>query len=219
MPRRRTVTSPHRNATMTSSLQDIKSKKFYVALLAEFLGTLLLVLVACGSCISPGTNTVQISLCFGFSVASIVWAIANVSGGHINPAVTIGFLATRKISIVRALLYIVVQSLGAVVGAGLLKALTPSNLQGTLGTSSPGPGVSAGQAFGVELVLAFVLVFVVFGTCDGNRRDLSGSGPLAIGISIAMCHLWAVSIRYLFFICFILPFHNIINLSESRALF
>ena len=105
----------------STSLQDLKTKKFYVALVAEFLGTMLLVLVACGSCLDPETNVVQIALCFGLSVASIVWAIANVSGGHINPAVTIGFLVTRKISIVRFLLYIVAQMAGALVGAGLLK--------------------------------------------------------------------------------------------------
>jgi len=184
---------------MTTSLQDLKSKKFYVALVAELLGTMLLVLVACGSCLVPDTNTVQISLCFGLSVASIVWAIANVSGGHINPAVTIGFMAARRISVVRFILYIVFQCAGALIGAGLLRGLTPDSLHATLGTSGPSIKdaqgefiVSQGQAFGIELFLGFVLVFVVFGTCDGNRKDLSGSGPLAIGLSIAMCHLWAV---------------------------
>ena len=82
-----------------TSLQDVKSAKFWLALIAEFLGTFLLVLFACGSC--DGGDIVRISLAFGLSVATIVWGIAHISGGHINPAVTIGFLVTRKISLLR----------------------------------------------------------------------------------------------------------------------
>jgi len=89
----------------SSSDLEVKSVKFWQAVLAEFVGTLFLVLVACGSCAKfdpkEPTDVVKISLAFGLSVATIVWIIAHISGGHINPAVTIGFLFTRKIGLIR----------------------------------------------------------------------------------------------------------------------
>jgi aquaporin-4 len=176
---------------MAGSIDDLKSKRLWTAMIAEFLGTLLLVLVACGACLFEVTIT-KLALSFGLSVATIVWTIANVSGGHINPGVTIGFLVTRKISVLRAIVYIIAQTLGAIVGAALLKALTPSSYTGNFGTPSLGNGTSAGQGFGIELFITFVLVFTVFASVDSGRNDVGGSVPLTIGLSIAMCHLWAV---------------------------
>ena len=77
-------------------------------------------------------------------------------------------------------------------GAGILKALTPDGLNESLCTPTPAAGVSIAQTFGYELLLTFVLVMTVFATCDWNRSGIGGSGPLAIGLAIAMCHLWAV---------------------------
>ena len=94
----------------------------------------------------------------------------------------------------RAFLYIVVQSAGAVAGAGILKGLTVSpNNTDVVCTPKPGPGVTLGMTFGVEAFVTFVLVMTVFATCDSLRSGINGSGPLAIGLSITMCHLWAVS--------------------------
>jgi len=90
-------------------------------------------------------------------------------------------------------LYVVVQSLGAIAGAAVLKAVSVSGTNDALGTPTPGSGVTYGQIFIIELIISFVLVFTVFATCDSNRSGIGGSGPLAIGLSIAMCHLWAVS--------------------------
>ena len=186
-------------------LSELKTMKFYVTLLAEFLGTMFLVLVACGSALAPagatltlasqdvaatcGATTIQIALGFGFSVATMVWATAHVSGGHINPAVSFGFVVTRKISWIRFIFYVIMQAAGATLGAALLKGLVPD--AGSIGTSQLS-GVSRGQGFGMELLITFVLVFTVFASVDGGRGDIGGSVPLTIGVSIAMCHLWAV---------------------------
>jgi len=200
-----------------NSIQDVKTVKLWTALLAELLGTMFLVLVACGACAKfpvippepsdptaepptkpgvvlcdPPGDIVQISLAFGFSVGTIVWIICRVSGGHINPAVTFGFLVTRKITVIRAVLYIVSQCVGALLGALILKAVSPIEANKNLGHSAPNALVSTTQALFIEMLITFVLVWTVFATCDSQRKDLSGSGPLAIGLSIAMCHLWAV---------------------------
>jgi aquaporin-4 len=187
----------------SSNLEDLQSAKFWVALLAEFIGTQLLVTVGCGACASTPTLTpsiVQLSLAFGLSVATIVWVIAHVSGGHINPAVTIGFLVTRKISLVRGLFYIISQCLGAIAGAGLLHFATPrgggnsSIANPTLGTSAPpfGDQVEVYQIVIIEYTITFLLVLTVFATVDKRRVGFAGSGPLAIGLSVAMGHFWAV---------------------------
>jgi len=94
---------------------------------------------------------------------------------------------------VRAILYVIVQSVGAIAGAGILRGLTGND---NVCTPTPNPtyDLSVGQVFGIELMITFVLVLTVFATCDSVRTSLGGSGPLAIGLSITMCHLWAVRI-------------------------
>jgi len=179
-----------------SSRTDLKTRKFYVAVFAEFVGTMLLVLVSCGSTLQ-GTGpvqsaTVRIALTFAFSVGSIVWAIGNVSGGNINPGVTIAFFVTRRMSLVGFLLYITAQTLGGIAGAAILYALAPESYNGNLGTPGLSTGVSVVQGFFVEMFLVFILVLVVFASCDELRGDVGGSVPLQIGVAIGMCHLWGV---------------------------
>lgn len=192
---------------MTSNCGDLKTKRLYTACVAELLGTMLLVLVACGAAqnASGDSKILTISLAFGFSVGTIVWMIGHISGGHINPAVTIGLVAARRITIIRGVLYIGAQVLGALIGAAILGALTPGDnpslghctvtrpvldVDGTVLT----PGINTLQAFGVELMEGFILVFVVFSSIDANRTGLGGSIPLTVGIAIAMCHLWAIKL-------------------------
>ncbi|XP_033754572.1 aquaporin-4-like [Pecten maximus] len=183
-----------RRYRMITSIDDLKSLRFWKAVGAEFLGTLLLVIVGCGSCVAwdADNKVVQIAFCFGLSVATIVWSIGHVSGGHINPAVTCAFFITRQISLARAVLYIVVQCLGAIIGAGLLKGMTPTRRQDSLGATVPHNDVDGGKAFGIEFFITFILIFTIFATCDKKRKDLGGSFPLSIGLSVTMCHLFAI---------------------------
>ncbi|ELU08026.1 hypothetical protein CAPTEDRAFT_167790, partial [Capitella teleta] len=175
---------------------ELKALRFYVACLGEVLGTFFLVLVGCGSCSPPG-DVVRISLTFTLAIATIVWNVGRVSGGHLNPAVTIGFLVARRITVGRAFFYVLAQVVGAILGAVTLKGLV-ANKEGwekfreSLGTSTRADGVTEVEVFGVELLITFVLVWTVFATVDSKRSDTQGSKPLAIGLAIGMCHLWAV---------------------------
>jgi len=175
------------------------------SLLAELIGTMLLVLIGCGSCIggdqddpssyfSDQANIVRISLAFGVAVASIAQSIGHVSGCHINPAVTSGLIAGGKIGVLKGLLYILCQSLGAILGAATLSSLTSPVIRGGtgLGVTGVSESLTAGQAFGVEFLISFVLVLVVYGAAADSNNDVKGSAPLAIGLSITCCHLWAI---------------------------
>ncbi|TRY61335.1 hypothetical protein TCAL_12967 [Tigriopus californicus] len=167
------------------------------SLTAELIGTLLLVLIGCGSCLGgPSADFVRIALAFGVTVATIAQSIGHISGCHINPAVTAGLFVGRKIGLIKALLYIVVQCLGATLGSGILMALSNETIRGYggLGMTSVNPKISAGQAFGIEFLITFVLILVIFGAAadDNNTPNVKGSAPLAIGLSITTCHLFAI---------------------------
>jgi len=93
-------------------------------------------------------------------------------------------------------MYFIAQLLGAIIGACFLDSLAfIETMSSDLCTPQPVTGVvSVRQCFGYELFITFVLVITVFATCDAGRSEIGGSGPLAIGIAVAMCHLWAVRI-------------------------
>uniref|UniRef100_T1IS40 Aquaporin n=1 Tax=Strigamia maritima TaxID=126957 RepID=T1IS40_STRMM len=194
------ITSPHCTMSSKSFLdkflnhKEITTANLWKSLIAELIGTFFLVLVGCGSCISwnEPDDLLQIALAFGVTVATMVQCICHISGGHINPAVSIGMLVTGKIGLIRCLLYILGQCIGAVIGSALLRAFTPEALHKSLGATIVNEDVGGAEAFGIELFITFVLVFTVFAVCDENREDVKGSAPLAIGLSVATCHLFAI---------------------------
>jgi aquaporin TIP len=154
---------------------------------AEFIGTFALIFVGAGSVAFARTLT-DIALAHGLVIAVFVSALAFISGGHFNPAITLGFLVTKRIAPMLALWYWVVQFGGATLAALLLKWVLPKALedQAHLGAPALGGGIGSGAAVVVEAVLTFFLVFVVFATAVDPRGAFKQIAGLAIGFTITL---------------------------------
>jgi aquaporin TIP len=154
---------------------------------AEFIGTFALIFVGAGS-IGFARTLTDIALAHGLVIAVFVSAFGFISGGHFNPAVTLGFLVTRRITVRLAVLYWIVQFGGAVVAALLLKWVLPNSIetQSSLGAPLLGSGIGSGAAVVVEAVLTFFLVLVVFATAVDPRGAFQQIAGLAIGFTISL---------------------------------
>jgi aquaporin TIP len=164
-------------------------------LVAEFVGAFALIFIGVGAVISTqaGGALITVALAHGLAIATMVSAVGHISGGHFNPAVTIGALVTQRIRIPDAVAYIVAQLLGASAGAGLIRLAVPRRIWEPVSFGVPlvasgpqGKVISAGQAVLIEAVLTFFLVWVVLATAydpDGAFGKIAG---LAIGFAIAM---------------------------------
>ncbi|XP_028566442.1 aquaporin-5-like [Podarcis muralis] len=171
------------------------SLAFFRAVFAEFLATMIFVLIGVGSALnwpSALPQMVQISMAFGLAIATLVQSVGHVSGAHINPAVTVALLVAQKISVVRSVAYVVAQMLGAIAGAGVIHQLTPADIRGTLAVNALHNNTGAGQAVAVELILTFLLVLCVFASTDSRRTDVVGSPALSIGLSVTVGHFLGI---------------------------
>jgi MIP family channel proteins len=152
---------------------------------AEFVGTLALIYVGVMVIVAgaPG-NVVAIALAHGLTIAVMVSATMSISGGQLNPAVTLGLLVAHKISVGQAAVNVASQLLGGVVGA-MLAAASTAGSGIAAGIPAAATGVSVGQGILIETIATFFLVFVVFGT-GVDPRFGARIGGLAIGLTVAL---------------------------------
>ena len=151
------------------------------ALAAEFIGTFSLIFIGAGAAAVSG-NLVAVALAHGLVVMAFAYSYGNISGTHINPAVTIGLLVGGQIKLGEAIGYVVVQLIGGIVGASALKYIAGP---GPLGATVPAEGVGVGQTFLLEVILTFLLVNSIYHCAvSGKAGNLA---PVAIGLTLVAC--------------------------------
>jgi aquaporin TIP len=159
---------------------------------AEFVGTFALVFVGAGSIATAGEigdpSLIGVALAHGLVIGVMASAVGHISGGHFNPAVTFGFLVTRRMAPALAAVYWVAQLVGGLLGALLLTALLPDDLTDPvkLGVPALGGGLGAGAGGGLGAILTFFLVWVIFATAADPRGTFASIAGLAIGLTITL---------------------------------
>jgi len=176
------------------------------ALIAEVFGTFWLVFGGCGSAmlstgLPGGIGLLGVSLAFGLSVLTMAYAVGHVSGGHFNPAVTVGLWAGGRFPLARVAPYVVAQVAGAIIAAFALYWIAsgkPGFMLGAgsiasngVGSHSPA-GYSLSAGFAVEMLLTGFFLFVIMGSTHG--RAPAGFAPIAIGLCLTLIHLISIPI-------------------------
>ncbi|XP_064945575.1 aquaporin PIP1-2-like isoform X2 [Musa acuminata AAA Group] len=166
---------------------ELSSWSFYRAGIAEFVATFLFlyitILTVMGvvksdtKCSTVGIQ--GIAWAFGGMIFALVYCTAGISGGHINPAVTFGLFLARKLSLTRALFYMVMQCLGAICGAGVVKGFRKGLYESNGGGANVvAAGYTKGDGLGAEIVGTFILVYTVFSATDAKRNARDSHVPV-----------------------------------------
>ena len=174
----------------------MSSVKKYIA---EFIGTAVLVIFGCGTAMTVGCDAASGSgylltaLAFGLVIVAMAYSVGNISGCHINPAVSIGMLVAGKLSVKDFIGYVIAQFAGATAGALFLKVLfdmTPVvDKTGAYGSNALA-GAHIGISFVLEAVLTFVFVFVILGVTSKKEND--STAGLVIGFTLTLIHILGI---------------------------
>lgn len=169
--------------------------------MAETIGTMILVLMGCGSAVFNGgcgtpAQVLMVAMAFGLSVVAMAYTIGGISGCHINPAITLGCMLSGRMKAKEGIMYMVFQVMGALIGSTIIWILTSNidmNYATTTGANACAPGVSLIGGLIAEVIFSFVFVLVVLGTTDAKKGAGNLAG-LAIGLSLILVHIVCIPI-------------------------
>ena len=172
---------------------------------AEFVGTFWLVFGGCGAAVlsaafpNLGIGFLGVALAFGLTVLTMVYAIGHISGGHVNPAVTVGLVVGKRFPVSEMLQYIIAQVLGAIAAAAVLYVIASGKpgfqpdgfASNGFAEHSPG-GYSMGASVLIEIVVTFFFLMIILGATD--RRAPQGFAAIAIGLGLTLANLVAIPV-------------------------
>jgi aquaporin Z len=153
---------------------------------AELVGAFALIFVGVSAGLLAGNDLVAVALAHGLTIAVMVSALGHISGGHFNPAVTVGFLVTRRIAPVLAGVYIFAQLLGATLGALTARWIFPGQADEDRGVPVVNEALDPFNGMALEAILTFFLVWVIFATAVDPRGTFKAVAGLAIGLTITL---------------------------------
>nr|QKE23048.1 aquaporin 14 [Nothobranchius rachovii] len=167
--------------------RELRSRQFWSAMLAELLGTLLLVSAVLGTSV-PGPDEAPVgplypAVALGAVIIALGHCFGEISGAQVNPAVTLSLLATRKLDVLRALVYVSAQCLGACLGTLALYLALPLKTTADHFVNKVPIELNAAQALGIEMLCTFEMVFTIFSVEEQRRRESPEPGNLAIGLA------------------------------------
>lgn len=166
--------------------------------LAEAIGTMVLVLLGCGSAVFNGgcattAQVLTVAFAFGLSVVAMAYAIGSISGCHINPAITLGCMISGRMGVKEGVGYMISQVVGAIVGSAIIFVLLQGFDVTATTTGANGYTCSTLTAFLAEAIFTFIFVLVVLGVTDANKGNSSLAG-LAIGLTLVLIHIVCIPI-------------------------
>lgn len=165
---------------------------------AEFIGTLVLTLVGTGVAVLSGGDLVATSLAFGLSIVACAYAIGDISGCHINPAVSLAMLMTKKLEKKDFICYVIAQVLGAIAATTVLFLILYGTSQGTTNLGANGFGtlsatnISLMAALLTEIILTYIFILTILGVT--NDKKYSSVAGIVIGLTLAFVHLIGINL-------------------------
>jgi MIP family channel proteins len=166
--------------------------------IGEFIATFFFLFISIGTVVDNQDigDRLLVSLAFGFAIFVMVYVFASVSMANINPAVTLQLVCIKQLTVVKGIMYVIMQCLGAIAGCAMVHSLDNDKFFSAKAHNAIAPGYTVSAAIGIEIFCTMILQLVVAAATDDRQRDhfSSGLAPLAIGMAVMLAHMISIPV-------------------------